>query len=443
MQNNNININKLDINEKELINFNFESIITLEELLTYFFDQNIKLKKNNYISFFKIFHFYQMNKSLNLIFLKDKYLLNLFEKLFKLQFISIILDEIFLLENNINEKKIMMIKECLILNHQNFLVLSLILIEILQFCNMTNLYHNKINKVIYEKLIDNKLYSANNISNIKDLTSKIKQNNKDVEYKIKIIIEKENIKNFDLFDIYNKLNEINSEEACKYILNLLGLNNKEISEINISLKEDNNQEIIKSVKVPFLLPLNNNENYALTIIIDLDGTLIYNINNEEENYEEEDEENEEENEIKDNIIIRPGLYEFLDILLKLKCELILFTSSTKQRADEIINIIEKNKKYFNKRLYREHCVLIGAAYVKDISKLGRDLNKTIIIDNDLGCFYLQQENGILIKSFIGNEDDKNLLNLSQILGKIIKSPFYDIRTELDKYKEQIKNTVTN
>ena len=308
---------------------------------------------------------------------------------------------------------------------------------------MTNLYHNKINKVIYEKLIDNKLYSANNISNIKDLTSKIEQNNKDVEYKIKIIIEKENIKNFDLFDIYNKLNEINSEEACKYILNLLGLNNKEISEINISLKEDNNQEIIKSVKVPFLLPLNNNENYALTIIIDLDGTLIYNINNEEENFEEEDEENEEENEIKDNIIIRPGLYEFLDILLKLKCELILFTSSTKQRADEIINIIEKNKKYFNKRLYREHCVLIGAAYVKDISKLGRDLNKTIIIDNDLGCFYLQQENGILIKSFIGNEDDKNLLNLSQILGKIIKSPFYDIRTELDKYKEQIKNTVTN
>ena len=443
MQNNNININKLDINEKELINFNFESIITLEELLTYFFDQNVKLKKVNYISFFKIFHFYQMNKSLNLIFLKDKYLLNLFEKLFKLQFISIILDEIFLLENNINEKKIMMIKECLILNHQNFLVLSYILIEILQFCNMTNLYHNKINKVIYEKLIDNKLYSANNISNIKDLTSKIEQNNKDVEYKIKIIIEKENIKNFDLFDIYNKLNEINSEEACKYILNLLGLNNKEISEINISLKEDNNKEIIKSVKVPFLFPLNNNENYALTVIIDLDGTLIYNLNNEEENFEEEDEENEEENEIKDNIIIRPGLYEFLDILLKLKCELILFTSSTKQRADEIINIIEKNKKYFNKRLYREHCVLIGAAYVKDISKLGRDLNKTIIIDNDLGCFYLQQENGILIKSFIGNEDDKNLLNLSQILGKIIKSPFYDIRTELDKYKEQIKNTVTN
>ena len=50
-------INKIDIsiNENALKSFNFESIITLEELLTYFFSEKIKLQKNNYISFFKIF----------------------------------------------------------------------------------------------------------------------------------------------------------------------------------------------------------------------------------------------------------------------------------------------------------------------------------------------------------------------------------------------------
>ena len=43
--------NKIDItiNEIALRNFNFESIITFEELLTYFFSQKIKLNKNNYI----------------------------------------------------------------------------------------------------------------------------------------------------------------------------------------------------------------------------------------------------------------------------------------------------------------------------------------------------------------------------------------------------------
>ena len=51
MQNKNIKINKIDIDENKLLTFNFESIITLEELLTYFCDKKIELKK------IIIFHF--------------------------------------------------------------------------------------------------------------------------------------------------------------------------------------------------------------------------------------------------------------------------------------------------------------------------------------------------------------------------------------------------
>ena len=432
----NSNINKIEVDENELINFNFESIITLEELLTYFYNESIKLKKNNYISFFKIFHFYQISKSLNLIFIKENYYSNIIEKLFKLQFISILLDEIFLLENkNAREKDIMIIKDCLIINHQNFLIFSLILIEVLQYHNMTNLYQNKINKIIYEKLMDHKLYSTTNILNIKDLSTKIEQYNNDIGNKIKIIIKEKNMGKFNLVDIYNKINEIDLNNAIKYSLNTLGLNDKEILEIKSSLNESNENKIIKSVTVPFLSPFNK-EKYILSVILDLDGTLIYSEDEEDSNNEEE--ESEEENEIKNNnIIFRPGLYELLDNLIKLKCELIIFTSSTQLRADEIINKIENNKKYFNKRLYRENCTLIGVAYVKDLSKLGRDLTKTIIVDNDLGCFYLQQENGILIKTFLGNKDDKYLLKLNQILNKVIKSSFNDIRIELNKYKNDL------
>ena len=42
-------INTIDIDENKLQNFDFESIIALEELITYFFNGKIKLKKNNYI----------------------------------------------------------------------------------------------------------------------------------------------------------------------------------------------------------------------------------------------------------------------------------------------------------------------------------------------------------------------------------------------------------
>ena len=434
------NINKIEIDENELIIFNFESIVTLEEILTYFFNQNMKLKKNNYISFFKIFKFYRIYNSLDLIFIKEKNLKNIIQKLFKLELSTILLDEIYTIEiNNIKEKNIMIIKDCLILNHQNFLILSLILIEILQFHNMTNLYQNKIRKIIYEKLIDYKLNNTNNIENLKHLFLKIEQKNEDIENKIKLILAVKNIENKQIFELFNKINELTLEEFIKKSLKILGTNEKQISE------NDNFNSIkIKSVKVPFLSPLKSDENYILTIILDLDGTLIYD-QNIEVNYEEEEEEDDEDNKHQKNndIILRPRILEFLDKLLELKCELIIFTSSVKQRADEVINIIEKNKRYFNGRLYREHCTLMGAAYVKDISKLGRNLSKTIIIDNDLGCFYLQQENGILIKSFEGKEDDNKLLNLHQILNQIIKSPFNDIRVELDKYRDELNNLVAN
>ena len=435
------NINKIEIDENELIIFNFESIVTLEEILTYFFNQNMKLKKNNYISFFKIFKFYRIYNSLDLIFIKEKNLKNIIQKLFKLELSTILLDEIYTIEiNNIKEKNIMIIKDCLILNHQNFLILSLILIEILQFHNMTNLYQNKIRKIIYEKLIDYKLNNTNNIENLKDLFLKIEQKNKDMENIIKLILAEKNIKNKQIFELFNKINELTLEEFIKKTLKILGTNEKEISE-----NDNYNSITIKSVKVPFLSQLKNDENYILTIILDLDGTLIYDQNIEVNYEEEEEEEDDEDNKHQKNndIILRPRLFEFLDKLLELKCELIIFTSSVKQRADELVNIIEKNKRYFNGRLCREHCTLMGAAYVKDISKLGRNLSKTIIIDNDLGCFYLQQENGILIKSFEGKEDDNKLLNLHQILNQIIKSPFNDIRVELDKYRDELNNLVAN
>ena len=119
----------------------------------------------------------------------------------------------------------------------------------------------------------------------------------------------------------------------------------------------------------------------------------------------------------------------------------IYTVATKKYADPIINAIEKGNNYFACRLYREHCVLYKGLYVKDISLLGRDLDKIIIIDDKPYNFILQKENGIAIKPYWGNENESTnefvLKNLMFILLNIIKVKSNDLRDGIQKYKEDI------
>ena len=449
MMNNNNSINSSNIEndftkEEKLSIFNFESLITIEEILTFFFNNEIKLIKNNFINYYKIINYYQINKLIKEIFTKSIIQIKI-EKLFNLQFLSVLIEGLYLSNLKNNNHLINSIRNCLSENHQNFLLLSYILINELQYKNMTNIYSNKIYKFILDKL------QYKNTNNTKDIFLKIDEYNNKIENQIKLILNSNNISYTlpkgvsNLPSILGTVEKSSSDSIFDYCLKILEVPENIIKEIKSRTYLSNQDEedaspIYPSVKVPFLSPLKKGENIPLTVVLDLDETLIG--FEKEENNDEENEEYEEDEE-DEKIVFRPGLFNFLNNLLKLKCELIIFSSSNKGRADKLIDEIEKNKKYFKKRLYRENCTLIGSAYIKDISKLGRDLSKVIIIDNDLACFYLQQENGILIKPFNGNNNDKILDNLYDILNIIFKNSFQDIRIELEKYKDKIKNNVTS
>ena len=129
--------------------------------------------------------------------------------------------------------------------------------------------------------------------------------------------------------------------------------------------------------------------------------------------------------------------------MKKKYELIVFTSATNEYADPLLTAIEKDKKYFDYKLYRQHTIIYNNEIVKDISKIGRPLDKIIIVDNLVQNFRLQKENGIMIKPFWGEDYyDNALIELKDILNKIANE-FTDVRIGIKKYKDDILSKVSS
>ncbi len=128
-------------------------------------------------------------------------------------------------------------------------------------------------------------------------------------------------------------------------------------------------------------------------------------------------------------------------------DLVVFTASDQQYADVVIDYLEKDKKYFKMRLYRNHCIFIEPGlYIKDLRIFSgiKKIEEFIILNNSLFSFAGQLNNGILITSFFSDMNDTFLQNVKCYLDYIKNEK--DIRTinkESFKFEDKKEDIIRN
>lgn len=119
---------------------------------------------------------------------------------------------------------------------------------------------------------------------------------------------------------------------------------------------------------------------------------------------------------------RPYLEDFLASVAK-DWEVIIMTAGIEDYAKPIIAEFDRNK-VVSYSLYRDSCSCDksdGTIY-KDLSILGRDINRTVIVDNTPACYKKHPENAIPISTWESSSKDRALRSLIPILQELSRAP---------------------
>lgn len=171
---------------------------------------------------------------------------------------------------------------------------------------------------------------------------------------------------------------------------------------------------------------NCNKNFSRVIMLDLDETLIraeplnytkkysqvINVRVAEEQYQ------------NFGVMVRPFTTEFLQIISK-DHKVVVYTASVQEYAEKIVTVLDPHRQFIDQVLSREHCSFVGGLFVKNLEiGVHQDiaLENIIIVDNYVHSYALHLEQGIPIKPFYGDMNDKELMILTDLLHQSVQYP---------------------
>jgi Dullard-like phosphatase family protein len=192
------------------------------------------------------------------------------------------------------------------------------------------------------------------------------------------------------------LTQINGNNSSKYsqskITNQSLINN----DLNKTLNKPNIPYIKTEMKKKFCLVLDIDETISHTLKLSFGGYFL----------------------------LRPGAKTFLEETSKYY-EIIIFTSSPKKYADKILNKIDVDENLISHRLYKSHVLYENGKTRKNLNMIGRDLTKTIFVDNLRSNAKYNLNNFCPITTWKSDIFDTRLIKLKEKLINIATSGKYD------------------
>ncbi|KAL2355845.1 hypothetical protein BJ546DRAFT_1025396 [Cryomyces antarcticus] len=129
------------------------------------------------------------------------------------------------------------------------------------------------------------------------------------------------------------------------------------------------------------------------------------------------------------VIKRPGVDAFMKRVGELY-EVVVFTASVSKYGDPLLDQLDIHH-VVHHRLFRESCYNHQGNYVKDLSQVGRDLRKTIIIDNSPTSYIFHPQHAVPISSWFSDAHDNELLDLIPVLEDLAGPQVSDVSLVLD------------
>lgn len=144
----------------------------------------------------------------------------------------------------------------------------------------------------------------------------------------------------------------------------------------------------------YLLPARKPSDNRICLVIDLDETLVHSSFKPIDNADFIVPVEIDGTLHKVYVLKRPHVDVFLKRMGQLY-ECVLFTASLAKYADPVADLLDAGN-IFKARLFRESCAFYRGNYVKDLSRLGRDLDRVIIVDNSPASYIFHPDNAVSI-----------------------------------------------